>query len=479
MTTESTIPITEEALSQCMEVLQRLCQQPAPCLVAGSPAAEIKQQASLLLRAIKKLQKKDVRLRDEELLDEVASSIRADDSPVSTADPSIPTYAVLARPRTCYVCKRTYTQLHLFYHSLCPPCAEWNYSKRMQTTDLTGKVALVTGARIRIGFQVALKLLRSGASVIATTRFPNDAARRFSRQEDFCQWSDRLSLHGLDLRHIPSIERFAGGLASSPRLDILVNNAAQTIRRPPAYYRRLLEVEREGPLDGAAKLLVQPASPEATGRENEQASLVLSRLDVPLSAALTQVPLLPEDETHDAAVFPVQDGQPEGETLDLREENSWSLLPARVSPVELLEVYLVNAAAPFLLVSRLEPLLMRDRSTSRYVVNVASAEGQVVGDTKTGRHPHTNMSKAALNMLTRTCAERYAEAGLFMNSVDPGWVSLQQPEGAAQTLQEDGWRPPLDDVDAAARILDPVFTGFNTGVNHHGKLWKDYRVVQW
>ena len=111
-------------------------------------------------------------------------------------------------PRACYVCKAEYRRLHLFYDALCPACAELNYEKRFQTADLDGRVALVTGARVKIGYQAALKLLRAGAHVIATTRFPHDAARRYAGEPDFADWGSRLRVHGLDLRHSPSVEIF-------------------------------------------------------------------------------------------------------------------------------------------------------------------------------------------------------------------------------------------------------------------------------
>jgi len=151
----------------------------------------------------------------------------------------------LRRPRACYVCKAPYRRLHFFYDSLCPECAAFNFAKRTQGARLDGRVALVTGARIKIGYRIALMLLRSGADVIATTRFPFDAAERFAREPDYAEFAPRLRLYGLDLRDAPLVERFAAHLAeTAPRLDFLVNNAAQTVRRPPAYYESLVERER-------------------------------------------------------------------------------------------------------------------------------------------------------------------------------------------------------------------------------------------
>src|SRR5262249_5021745 len=137
-----------------------------------------------------------------------------------------------------------FRRLHHFYDALCPECAALNYEKRFQTADLRGRVGLVTGARVKIGFQIALKMLRAGCRVIATTRFPQDAAQRYAKEADFADWKERLHVHGLDLRHSPSVEIFARYVEHTfERLDFLVNNACQTVRRPPGFYADLLDGE--------------------------------------------------------------------------------------------------------------------------------------------------------------------------------------------------------------------------------------------
>ena len=147
----------------------------------------------------------------------------------------------LSSPQICYICKDNYTQIHHFYDTMCPGCGDFNYAKRFQTADVTGQIAIVTGSRLKIGYQICLMLLRSGATVIATTRFPNDSALRFSKEEDFSSWGHRLKIHGLDLRHIPSVEIFCNYIIQKyGRLDILINNAAQTVRRPSGFYSHLM-----------------------------------------------------------------------------------------------------------------------------------------------------------------------------------------------------------------------------------------------
>ncbi|MCB0468280.1 MAG: SDR family oxidoreductase, partial [Aequorivita sp.] len=150
----------------------------------------------------------------------------------------------LETPRNCYVCKTLFTKLHHFYDTMCTECGDFNYAKRFQTADLTGQVAVMTGSRLKIGYHISLMLLRAGATVVATTRFPADSAYRFAQEEDFHQWADRLKIHGLDLRHIPSVEIFCNYIEQKyENLDILINNAAQTVRRPAGFYQHLMARE--------------------------------------------------------------------------------------------------------------------------------------------------------------------------------------------------------------------------------------------
>jgi len=322
-------------------------------------------------------------------------------------------------PRHCYVCKQPYHELHPFYDQLCPPCGTFNHAKRSETADLEGRVALLTGGRVKIGYQAAIKLLRAGCAVIVTTRFPRDAAARFAREDDFGGWASRLEVFGLDLRHTPSVEAFCAHLlAERPRLDFVLNNACQTVRRPPAFYAHMLEGERAAERDlddGARQVLGAYAGAHAL--ELVGAREALPGLSRP--AELSQLPLLAEDATT-AHLFPDGLLDQDLQQVDLRDRNSWRLLLADVSTVELLETQLVNAVAPFVLNARLKPLLQRTPERDKHVVNVSAVEGQFYRRFKTTRHPHTNMAKAALNMMTRTSAADYHADGIHMNSVDTG-----------------------------------------------------------
>jgi NAD(P)-dependent dehydrogenase (short-subunit alcohol dehydrogenase family) len=389
----------------------------------------------------------------------------------------------------CYVCKTPFSELHPFYDQMCRSCGDFNYAKRTESADLRGRVALLTGGRVKIGYQAGIKLLRAGAHVIVTTRFPRDAAARYGRESDFADWGDRLEIFGLDLRHTPSVEGLCQHLtATRERLDFIVNNACQTVRRPPDFYRHMLDAETAaertmpaeiaqllGEYEGLRQVEILPAGVPALAETNG-----LALVGVTHSAELSQVVLLPEDAAGQGDLFPQGRLDQDLQQVDLRERNSWRLLLEEVSSVELLETQLVNAVAPFVLNARLKPLMDRTPDRDKHIVNVSAVEGQFYRRFKTTRHPHTNMAKAALNMMTRTSAADYHGSGIHMNSVDTGWVSDEDPlEIAERKTAEHRFRPPLDIVDGAARIVDPIVDGFNTGEHMWGTFLKDFRPTDW
>ncbi len=397
----------------------------------------------------------------------------------------------LRNARACYICKQPFTKLHFFYDSMCASCGDFNHAKRTQTAPLHGRTALVTGARVKIGFHAGLMLLRAGARVIVTTRFPRDAAHRYAQEPDFETFASRLSIHGLDLRHAPSVELFTRFLNErEERLDFIINNACQTVRRPPGFYAHLVEHETRPFEELPAPQRDVLASHESLVSRLDGGSsrdLSLSARNAPMregaglahSAQLSQLRFLDEDFTPADAIFPVGQLDQDLQQVDLRAVNSWRLTLAEVDTPELLEVHLVNAIAPFILNARLKPLMLRHRTGDKHIVNVSAMEGQFYRAKKTDRHPHTNMAKAALNMMTRTSATDYARDGIFMNAVDTGWVTDEDPAIHAVRKAEMGFQPPLDIVDGAARICDPVFVGQLTGEHPYGQFFKDYKSAPW
>jgi NAD(P)-dependent dehydrogenase (short-subunit alcohol dehydrogenase family) len=452
----------------------------------------------------------------------------------------------LPKLRSCYVCKVRYRELHHFYDQLCPTCAPLNWQKRHNSVDMTGRVVVVTGARVKIGYHVCLKLLRAGATVVATSRFPNAAAYAYQQEADFSTFRDRLQIYGLDLRDVTGIEAFTRFLKlkyGECGIDVIINNACQTVRRPGGYYVPMMEKEQNlwsAANDAHKQLLLGCAEFEDIRRklviDHTQGSTTTKRIDaqhdkqshsepkaserttdlaptagpissaivvetvseppvqapfhstgITHSAAMSQMIILPEDAGVSEKILPPGVSDINGQQLDLRHTNSWLLKMEEVSTPEIMECMFINAIAPFVLNSRLKPLMTcpnnDDSRPDRFIINVSAMEGKFYRY-KMPNHPHTNMAKAALNMMTRTSAEDWAKKHrIYMNSVDTGWINDENPlEKASKIAKTNLFQTPIDEIDAAARILDPVFCGVERGRDgekEYGKFLKDYRETEW
>jgi NAD(P)-dependent dehydrogenase (short-subunit alcohol dehydrogenase family) len=386
------------------------------------------------------------------------------------------TAGTLVRSRACYVCKTRYREVDAFYHQLCQRCAQLNRSRRDARTDLSGRRAVLTGGRAKIGMYIALRLLRDGAQTTITTRFPRDAIRRFTGMPDSADWIHRLRIVGIDLRDPAQVVALADSVIEQGPLDILINNAAQTVRRSPGAYSALADAEL-APLEcGPMPELLTFGHTSDTHPAALAGSLDRSAL--PTATQLTALALT----AGSAAPARIQTRtaiDAGGLIPDLQHVNSWTQVVDEVEPLELLEVQLCNMIAPFVLISRLRPAMAASTARRKYVVNVSAMEGQFGRAYKGPGHPHTNMAKAAMNMLTRTSAEEMlASDGILMTSVDTGWITDERPHPLKTRLAEEGFHAPLDLVDGAARVYDPIVRG-EAGEDLHGCFLKDYEPAPW
>jgi NAD(P)-dependent dehydrogenase (short-subunit alcohol dehydrogenase family) len=391
-----------------------------------------------------------------------------------TATTTAPTVGTLGKARACYICKERYREVDAFYHQLCPTCAALNRSRRDARTDLSGRRALLTGGRAKIGMYIALRLLRDGAHTTITTRFPTDAVRRFTDMHDSSQWLHRLSIVGIDLRDPSQVVELADAVAAQGPLDILINNAAQTVRRTPGAYAQLIAAESAPLPDGPRPELIELGysvgdAPAAIGAHHAIHELTPHALTaLALTSGSASLERIAEQTAIDAG----------GLVPDLDAVNSWTRRVHEVDPVELLEVQLCNVIAPFVLISRLRASMAAATARRKYVVNVSAMEGQFGRIYKGAGHPHTNMAKAAVNMLTRTSARDLFAEGILMTSVDTGWITDERPHPTKARLADEGFHAPLDLIDGAARVYDPIVRG-ELGEDLYDCFLKDYAKSAW
>jgi NAD(P)-dependent dehydrogenase (short-subunit alcohol dehydrogenase family) len=505
--------ISQKQIDACMHVLERLVtdtnqifeipkeKRTALIKLAGQFSRPSREEFARRKKDAKKNEKRKKAARDKHAR-KVTGIRSAREAHIFVAPKLLPTATLeskelpeLETARNCYVCKTLFTKLHHFYDTMCTECGDFNYAKRFQTADVNGQIAVITGSRLKIGYHITLMLLRGGATVVATTRFPVDSAIRFAKEDDYKQWKDRLHIHGLDLRHIPSVEIFCNYIEQKyERLDILINNAAQTVRRPSGFYTHMMANE-ELPLESLSQS-VQDLLSDHTSCLEELKTLTSGAspnknmpvtwhgpepgIGLRASAKLSQIPYSFDNTLVAQEVFPEGELDADLQQVDLRKTNSWRLKLGAIETTEMIEVQLVNSVAPFVLCNRLAELMKKDDTGMKHIINVSAMEGKFHRFFKESRHPHTNMAKAALNMLTHTASGELAKSGIYMNAVDTGWVTDEDPAELSKMKQEvHDFQPPLDIVDGAARVMDPLLDGINTGKHWCGKFLKDYRPIDW
>ncbi|MBC7645049.1 MAG: SDR family NAD(P)-dependent oxidoreductase [Thermoleophilia bacterium] len=489
--------IEPERLALCLSVLEELEQLPTE----HPDAVTVRRATGKLFKALKKQRRFDrnaaVIAQDKAVIAATATGApgRIDDEtqglPLASSVVGRTTAGTLLRSRACYICKEHHTEIDAFYHQLCPTCAAFSHERRDARTDLTGRRALLTGGRAKIGMYIALRLLRDGAHTTITTRFPSDAVRRFTAMPDSGDWLHRLRIVGIDLRDPNQVVAPADSVAASGPLDILINNAAQTVRRSAEAYRPLTDAEL-APLPTGVPLpeLVTFGQTGAIGAPSGGTVGVTASGSVSGSAITSGTHWAPTPHALTALALTAGSASPEriaanmaidagGLLPDLHHDNSWIQHVDQVDPVELLEVQLCNQTAPFILVSKLRPAMAAAAARRKYIVNVSAMEGQFGRGYKGPGHPHTNMAKAALNMLTRTSASEMLETdGILMTAVDTGWITDERPHPTKMRLADEGFHAPLDLVDGAARVYDPIVRG-ELGEDLFGCFLKDYRPAAW
>lgn len=400
----------------------------------------------------------------------------------------------------CHICKKNHIKSHFFYGSMCPSCGDFNFKFRNMDCDLTNCTAIVTGGRVKIGYEIVLKLLRSNCTVIVTSRFPKDALNRYTKESDFENFKDRLRIYPLDLRFTSSLKSFLQYVHSEyDHIDILINNAAQTNRRPATYYEYLLQIESEPLPESLEKIIIDEKKYESHCKtlsdkedclslDNNSLNLIpnLKADPLPKSVLASQIKLMKLDTStcdikENAKIFDANN-QP----IDFSSKYTWNKQIDEVNFEEFAEVQLINSWSPFILCSQLKPLLMKSPNKDRFIVNVTAVEG-IFNHFKRSTHPHTNMAKASLNMLTLTISSYYKESSIYVTCVDTGWVTqmnefhnlLNNDISVVNEFENQYISTPLDEVDGAMRVLHPVFEGITNKKYMDGVLLKDYKVHNW
>ncbi|KAF8078304.1 hypothetical protein FPV67DRAFT_1603874 [Lyophyllum atratum] len=388
----------------------------------------------------------------------------------------------------CYICLFLLTSAHPLYPALCVPCGNFNTASSALSLppqfNLISKTALVTGARVNLGYHVALRLLRCGCSVVITTRYPHDAEVRYLAESDSEAWKDRLCIVGADFRTAKDVFALVGVVKGrlrdwgTEKLDLLINNAAQTLTDQAETEVKSGEREQQLRLQGTGNLVI-----DAGYQPRLRGGIGAIKYDFHDHHHIDGLPSV--DDTTKAVL------DEENRELIKPVKSSWTQKLNEIPYEDVISAHSINTFVPLILMRELLPIMSlpsvspspspssASAKPSAYIINVSSREGipecRPSHRAKAGHHVHTNMSKAALNMLTETEAgEAWRSARVAVNSVDPGYMSAD-PEWMEMSGLSDK-NCPIGWEDGAARVLWPVAMG-EKGTPVWGRFLKHFQTV--
>ena len=399
----------------------------------------------------------------------------------------------------CYICKKklNYDNIHKFYGNLCIKCGNYNYSFREMKLDFSGRIAIVTGGRVKIGYYIATKLLSYGCKVLITSRFPKDTLLKYKQNQDYEKWKNNLIIYPIDFRIFESTVKFIKFIKDNfPYIDIIINNAAQTIRRTAAYYKYLLPIETKELESEDEKKIVKTDFINLQKQINEEHNINKDEISnslislsknnnpeyqeiLPLSVISSQIKIMEEKEQPKLMLMG-NDGQP----YDFSKgKGSWSFEFDEIPLQEFTEVQIINAWTPYYLCSKLKSVMIKSPFNDKYIVNVTSPEG--IFCNKKSTHVHSNMAKAALNMFTLTCAKYLKKDGIYMTCVDTGWIThMKEMNNLIDKETNEHYENifvniPLDELDGAMRVLHPIIEGIKNKNYLSGILLRNYSKSNW
>ena len=401
--------------------------------------------------------------------------------------------------QNCYICKQKLYpgDIHKFYGNLCIKCGDYNYSFRTLKLDLSGRIAIVTGGRIKIGYYIATKLLSYGCKVLTTSRFPKDTLLKYQQHPEYEKWKNNLLIYPIDFRFFNSVVKFIDYINQNfSHIDILINNAAQTIRKTTSYYKYLLPIEMQKlNQEDENKIIKNDYLFQNQYKLDDELKLKKNKEEIknaltykqkeyneflPLSVIASQIKIMEEKNQPIINEFG-NDGQP----YDFSQgKNSWNLEFDEIPFQEFTEVQMINAWVPYYLCVKLKPLMLKSPFPDKYIVNVTAVEG-IFNHFKRTTHVHTNMAKASLNMFTRTCGKYLKNFGIYMTCVDTGWVTPMNEinkildNDTKDNFEEEFKNIPLDELDGAMRVLHPIIEGIKNKNYLSGILLKDYVKSNW